>query len=65
MLQKCMTTQIFTSLTDDDLVARVQQLAGCERRATAELIAALAELDARRLYLAAGCSSLFTYCTQV
>ena len=29
------------------------------------LIALLAELDARRLYLGAGCSSLFTYCTQV
>jgi 5-methylcytosine-specific restriction endonuclease McrA len=32
---------------------------------TAELVASLAELDTRRLYLAAGCSSLFTYCTQV
>ena len=29
------------------------------------LIAALAEMDARRLYLGEGCSSLFTYCTQV
>jgi hypothetical protein len=29
------------------------------------LIASLAELDARRLYLAEGRSSLFTYCTQV
>ena len=35
-----------------------------ERQATAHLIAALAELDARRLYLGQGCSSLFTYCTQ-
>lgn len=29
------------------------------------LIASLAEFDARRLYLGQGCSSLFTYCTQV
>jgi hypothetical protein len=29
------------------------------------LIAHLAELDERRLYLGEGCSSLFTYCTQV
>jgi hypothetical protein len=29
------------------------------------LIRALIELDARRLYLREGCSSLFTYCTQV
>ncbi len=41
------------------------RLAGEERKATAQLIAALAELDARRLYLGEGCSSLFTYCTSV
>jgi 5-methylcytosine-specific restriction endonuclease McrA len=28
-------------------------------------VSALAELDARRLYLGQGCSSMFTYCTQV
>ena len=33
--------------------------------ALAETSAALAELDARRLYLAQGCSSLFAYCTSV
>jgi hypothetical protein len=33
--------------------------------ATAHLIASLAELDERRLYLGQGCSSVFTYCTQV
>jgi hypothetical protein len=52
-------------LSDDDLVAQVQRAAAHERRATAELIALLMELDSRRLYLAQGCSSLFTYCTQV
>ena len=52
-------------LPDDELVAEVMRLAGCERHATARLIAALAELDARRLYLGQGCSSMFTYCTQV
>jgi len=41
------------------------QLAANERQATALLIAHLAELDARRLYLAEGYSSLFTYCTAV
>ena len=29
------------------------------------LIAALAEIDTRRLYLGQGCSSLFVYCTRV
>jgi hypothetical protein len=52
-------------LSDGELVAEVKRLARCERHATAHLIAALAELDARRLYLGQGCSSMFTYCTQV
>jgi hypothetical protein len=52
-------------LSDRDLLAEVKTLAGRERRATAQLIASLAELDARRLYLGEGCSSLFTYCTRV
>jgi hypothetical protein len=43
----------------------VKQLAATERRATAALVRALMELDARRLYLGEGYSSLFTYCTQV
>jgi hypothetical protein len=55
----------FTQLSDDELLAAVQRLAAHERQATAALIRSLMELDARRLYLAAGYSSLFTYCTQV
>ena len=54
-----------TTLSDPELLAEVRRLAGHERHATARLIAALGELDARRLYLGEGCSSLFTYCTQV
>ena len=53
------------NLSDDQLVARVQTLASDERRATVALISSLAEFDARRLFLREGCSSLFTYCTQV
>jgi len=52
-------------LSDDDLVDQVNVLARGEREATASLIAHLAELDARRLYLGAGFSSLFTYCCEV
>lgn len=54
-----------TELSDDQLLACVKRLAAAERHATAALIAALMEFDGRRLYLAAGCSSMFTYCTQV
>ena len=55
----------FAALPDDELVERVKHLAACERAASVALIRSLAELDARRLYLREGCSSLFTYCTQV
>lgn len=54
-----------THLSDQALIEAVRSAAGREREATARLIALLAELDARRLYLGQGCSSLFTYCTQV
>jgi hypothetical protein len=54
----------FTALSDTDLLTEVSRLATCERHATAQLIASLAELDARRLYLGRGFSSMFTYCTQ-
>jgi 5-methylcytosine-specific restriction endonuclease McrA len=55
----------FGDLSDHDLLVEVKRLADGERRATAQLIASIAELDERRLYLGQGCSSLFTYCTQV
>lgn len=55
----------FAALSDDELVERVKDLAACERRASVALVRSLVELDARRLYLREGCSSLFTYCTQV
>jgi hypothetical protein len=55
----------FGDLSDKQLLDAVRTLATRERQATAQLIACLAELDVRRLYLGEGCSSLFTYCTQV
>ena len=60
-----MKIDIPSHLSDDNLIAEVKSLARSERQATACLIAHLAELDARRLYLAAGFSSLFTYCCEV
>jgi hypothetical protein len=59
------TIESLSQLSDDQLIACVRRHAGDERRATAALIGSLAEFDARRLYLRQGCSSLFTYCTQV
>src|SRR5438093_503354 len=56
---------ISSGLSDDDLVRAVTRLAGCERETTASLIAHLMEFDTRRLYLGAGCRSMFVYCTEV
>ena len=50
-------------LSDADLLSRLHLLAALERESTAELVAHLAEFDARKLYLAEGYGSLFTYCT--
>ena len=53
-----------SALSDHDLLARLEGLAGNERVASAELVAHLAALDARpALYAAQGYGSLFTYCT--
>ncbi len=55
----------FRHVSDQKVLASVRAAVEHERVATAHLIAALMELDTRRLYLQEGCSSLFTYCTQV
>src|SRR4051812_27643140 len=67
MVYRSMTNKwsCFTHLSDRELLEEVQTLATREREATARLIASLMELDSRRLYLGEGCSSVFTYCTQV
>lgn len=52
-------------LSDTSLLNETVRLAARERGATADLIAAIAEVDARRLYLGEGCSSMFVYCTRV
>ena len=53
------------TLSDAELLSTVKRLVANEREATAQLVAHLAVMDSRRLYLGQGCSSLFTYCTQV
>jgi hypothetical protein len=66
MLERIMKTVTeIAQLPDNALLDSVARAVAVERRATAELIALLGELDVRRLYLGQGCSSLFTYCTQV
>src|SRR5262245_60221909 len=56
--------RFFASLSDERLLAEVEVLAARQRNVTVALVASLAELDVRRLYLGLGFSSLFAYCTQ-
>ena len=68
MLERSMQINLLdmaAALSDAELIQDVKRLAANERQTTAQLVAHLAEMDARRLYLGEGCSSLFTYCTQV
>ena len=55
---------LFADLSNEELLAEVLRLAMREQQATAALIRCLMEVDARRLYLSQGYSSLFTFCTQ-
>jgi hypothetical protein len=52
------------ALSDADLLSRLADLARRERDTTAELVAHLAEMEVRQLYLAEGYRSLFKYCTE-
>ena len=52
-------------LSDEQLVAEIAALNGGEQRATAALVAHLAELEARSLHHAMGFRSLYAYCRGV
>ena len=53
------------SLSDDELLERLSTLIARHRRSEAELVDHIAEVDARKLYLARACSSMFSYSTEV
>src|SRR5262245_39153297 len=54
----------YARLTDAELLSAVESNNRVNRAGTVELIASLAELDTRSLYLGLGYSSLYTYCHQ-
>lgn len=51
--------------SDEELIARLGELVAGERETLAEVLCHIAEIDARRLYLHYGCSSMFAYATAV
>ena len=54
-----------THLTDDGLLRNLAALAATDRGTSAALIAHIIEVDHRRLYAPAACSSMYVYCVQV
>jgi hypothetical protein len=59
------THESLRSLTDNELLGRLSDLARQSHRVEAELIAHMGEVDARRLYLREAAASMFMYATRV
>ena len=57
-----MTTYSLSHLSDGTLLRDLAALVARDRTTTAQLLAHLAEVDARRLYLPAGYPSMYLYC---
>jgi hypothetical protein len=58
-------THELTSISDDELLRRLAELLLQSRRAEADLVAHIGEVDARRLYSREASPSMFAYCTEV
>jgi len=59
-----MTTNQIAQLSDDALIDATALAACTERRATADLLRLLMEVNSRKLYLPRGYSSMFAFCTR-
>ncbi|MEE9280244.1 MAG: hypothetical protein V3V67_08740 [Myxococcota bacterium] len=53
------------NVSDRELHRRLNELVGRERHGEADVLLHLGEVEARRLYLAEGCSSMYGYCSNV
>jgi hypothetical protein len=51
-------------MPDQRLLARLAELVHRDFEITADVVAHIAEVDARRLFLGEACSSMFVYCTE-
>ena len=52
-------------LSDNELLKKLSEAVRQSRRVEADLVALIAEVDARKLYARRSCSSMFAYCTEV
>jgi hypothetical protein len=58
------TIENLKDTNDAELLSHLKALMTLERKGHAEFLAALSEVDVRKLYLAQGYASLFSYCTK-
>jgi hypothetical protein len=66
VLQRNMSRQArLNSLSDSELLERLSTLVERHRKLDAEVVAHIAEVDERKLYLGQACSSMFAYCTEL
>ena len=66
MLQRNMSHEHrLDSLSDEELLERLTTLVERHRRLDAKVVAHIAEVDERQLYLGQACSSMFAYCTEL
>ncbi len=59
-----MDTHSLQSLSDDQLLAQLAAILRDSRRVEADLVAHIAAVDERRLYLREACPSMFSYCVE-
>ena len=59
-----MNAHSLQSLSDDQLLARLVAILSDSRRVEADLVAHIAAVDERRLYLREACPSMFAYCVE-
>jgi len=59
-----MAARSLNALSDHDLLSRLHHLVRDHNRVLAELLATLGEVDARKLYRQAACSSMHVYCVE-
>jgi len=59
-----MNAHSLQSLSDDQLLAQLAAILRDSRRVEAELVAHIAAVDERRLYLREACPSMFSYCVE-
>jgi len=66
MLQGYMSPSLsLVSLSDDELLKQLSALVDRHRRLESEVVAHIAEVDSRKLYLGQACSSMHAYCVEV